>query len=344
MKAVEITLEGPEPVITGFARVEVPPDGDRSESLAELFRQGRFRSKGVVTSVSGQSVVVRYITMPRMNDSELRQAIRMEADRYVPFELDEVVLDCQPLERRPDGRPGDGGGEGQDQMAVLLVACRQETLEDQARMVQGEGLNPIAIDVDVFALSNAWELSGVPDEDLGLDEEGGTESEAPERRGIALVDVGASRTSINVISGGETCFSREVGMGGMDMTQAIARRLGVENFEAEAIKRACGEQEADIVRAISPVLEDLTSEVQLSLDYVEHHEGIRVDEILLSGGGSLAPGTVPYIEQATARPTRTWNPLEGLRVAVERVDAEELEAWAPSLVVAVGLASRVRAA
>lgn len=343
MKAVEITLEGPEPVITGFARVEVPPDGDRSESLAELFRQGRFRSKGVVTSVSGQSVVVRYISMPRMSEAELRQAIRMEADRYVPFELDEVILDCQALERQPDARSGDGD---QDQMAVLLVACRQETLEDQARMVQNEGLHPLAIDVDVFALANAWELSGVPDEDIDSDDDGEVASDdgGTERRGIALVDVGASRTSINVISTGETCFSREVGMGGLDMTQAIARRLGVENFEAEAIKRACGEQEADIVRAISPVLEDLTSEIQLSLDYVEHHEGVRVEEILLSGGGSLAPGTVSYIEQATARPTRTWNPLEGLRVAVERVDVEELEAWAPSLVVAVGLASRVRAA
>jgi Tfp pilus assembly PilM family ATPase len=92
------------------------------------------------------------------------------------------------------------------------------------------------------------------------------------------------------------------------------------------------------------VLEDLTSEISLSLDYVENHEGLRVEEILLSGGGVLAPGAVTYIEQATARTTRMWNPLEGLRVADDRVDVEELEAWAPTLVVAVGLASRVRAA
>jgi Tfp pilus assembly PilM family ATPase len=146
------------------------------------------------------------------------------------------------------------------------------------------------------------------------------------------------------LCGGETCFSREIGMGGHDMTQAVARRLGVELFEAEAIKRAGDEKEAEVSRAISPVLEDLTSEISLSLDYVENHEGLRVEEILLSGGGVLAPGAVTYIEQATARTTRTWNPLEGLRVADDRVDVEELEAWAPSLVVAVGLASRVRAA
>ena len=92
------------------------------------------------------------------------------------------------------------------------------------------------------------------------------------------------------------------------------------------------------------MLEDLTNEISLSLDYVEHHEGLQVEEILLSGGGVLAPGAVTFIEQATGRATRTWNPLEGLRVAVDRVDVEELEAWAPSMVVALGLASRIRAA
>ncbi len=342
VKAVEITLEGPEPVITGFARVEIPPGGDKSQALQEVFKRGRFRSKQVVTSVSGQSVVVRYVTMPRMSENELKQAIRIEADRYVPFELDEVMLDCQPLNRRARN-----GNEGEvtdsDQMSVLLVACRLQTLEDQIKTVLGQNLTPGAIDVDVFAMANAWELCGLPDEDLGdVGEELG---EAPaEDRGIALVDVGAARTSINVLCGGETCFSREIGMGGHDMTQAVARRLGVELFEAEAIKRAADEKEAEVSRAISPVLEDLTSEISLSLDYVENHEGLRVEELLLSGGGVLAPGAVMYIEQATARATRTWNPLEGLRVAADRVDVEELEAWAPSLVVAVGLASRVRAA
>jgi type IV pilus assembly protein PilM len=338
VKAIEITLEGPEPVITGFARVEIPPGGDKGQALQEVFKRGRFRSKSVVTGVSGQSVVVRYVTMPRMSESELKQAIRIEADRYVPFDLNEVVLDCQPLARR--ARNNEGEVADGDQMGVLLVACRNQTLDEQIRTVVGQGLTPAVIDVNVFALANAWELSGLPSEDLG-DEDA---QESAEARGLALVDIGATRTSINVLSGGQTCFSREIGMGGHDMTQAVARRLGIEVFEAEAIKRAGDDKEAEVVRAITPVLEDLTSEIALSLDYVENHEGLRVEEILLSGGGVLAPGAVNYIEQATARTTRTWNPLEGLRVADDRVDVEELEAWAPTLVVAVGLASRVRAA
>ena len=204
VKAIEITLEGPEPVITGFARVEVSAGGDRAQALHEAFQQGRFRSKNVVTSVAGQSVVVRYINMPQMSDSELRQAIRLEADRYVPFELDETMLDCQPLRRRASRQAGDEEQASDQPMNVLLVACQTQTLDDQISLVQAEGLTPQAVDVDVFALANAWELCGVPDDEF----EGG------EDRAIALVDVGATRTSINVLCCGETCFSREISMGG----------------------------------------------------------------------------------------------------------------------------------
>ena len=355
VKAVEITLEGPEPVITGFARVEIPPGGDKAQAVAEVFKRGKFRSKQVVTSVAGQSVVVRYVAMPKMSETELKQAIRIEADRYVPFELDEAMLDCQPLKRKA-AKGTEGEADNSEHMTVLLVACKQQTVEEQVKLVHGQGLSPVAIDVDVFALANAWELCGLPEDDLPdepIVEQPAAASAAPaatpevkprEEKAIALVDVGASRTSINVLCGGETCFSREIGIGGHDMTQAVARKLGVEVFEAEAIKRAGDDKEAEVARAVQPVLEDLTSEISLSLDYVENHEGLRVEEVLLSGGGVLAPGAVNYIEQATARTTRMWNPLEGLRIADDRVDVEELEAWASSLVVALGLASRVRAA
>ena len=331
VKAVEITLEGPEPVITGFARAEIPAGGDRSEAIAKVIQHGKFRSKNVVTSVSGQSVVVRYIQMIRMSDSELRQAIRFESDKYLPFDADEVLLDCQALKRRP---PSADGSDKDDQMSVVLAACRSSVVEDQVREIARHGLQPVAVDVDVFALANAWELCGLEEAEIAEDS----------ARAIALVDIGATCTSINVLCGGETCFSREIGIGGADMTQATARRLGVDLGEAETIKREPEGREAEVGRAIAPVLEDLVSEISLSLDYVENREGVRVEEVLLSGGAVLAPGAVSFIEQAIGRTAHTWNPLEGLRVAAERVDVEELEACAPSLAVAIGLASRVRAA
>jgi type IV pilus assembly protein PilM len=329
VKAVEISMEGPEPVITGFARAEIPAGADRAETIAKVFQQGKFKSKSVVASVSGQSVVVRYITMMQMNDGELQQAIRFESDKYLPFEADEVQIDCQRLTRKPHSA-AEGSNAG-DQMSVVIAACKKSAIEERIKEIARHGLTPAAVDVDVFALANAWEL-------CGLSEVAG---DPQQERAIALVDVGATVTSINVLCGGETCFSREIGIGGSDMTQAIARRLGVENTEAEAIKRDPQGREAEVSRAITPVLEDMVSELSLSLDYVENREGLRVEEILLSGGGVLAPGAVSFIEQATGRTTRTWNPLEGLRVAESRVNVQEMEACAPSLAVAIGLAARV---
>jgi type IV pilus assembly protein PilM len=330
VKALEISMEGPVPVITGFARAETTPGGERADAIAQIFQKGRFKSKNVVTSVSGQAVVVRYITMVQMNDSELRQAIRFESDKYLPFEADEVQIDCQRLKRKPPA-PAEGTGSGEEQMSVVLAACRKSAVADQIQEITRHGLNPVAVDVDVFALANAWELSGLSEVNFA---EG-------DGRGIALVDVGASCTSINVLCGGETCFSREIGIGGQDMTQATARRLGVDATEAELIKRNPTGREAEVGRAITPVLEDLVSELSLSLDYVENREGLRVEEVLLSGGAVLAPGVVPFIEQATGRTARTWNPLEGLRVADDRVNVEEMESCSTSLAVAIGLASRV---
>jgi type IV pilus assembly protein PilM len=330
VKAVEISLEGPEPVITGFAKAEVPSGADRAEAIAKVFQQGKFRSKNVVTSVSGQAVVVRYITMMQMTDAELRQAIRFESDKYLPFEADEVQIDCQRLKRKPHAAT-EGANAAQDQMSVVIAACKKSEVEERVKEILRHGLNPVAVDVDVFALANAWELCGLSE----------VTGEGSQERVIALVDVGASVTSINVLCGGETCFSREIGIGGQDMTQSAARRLGVENTEAEAIKRDPQGREAEVSRAITQVLEDMVSELSLSLDYVENREGLRVEEILLSGGGVLAPGTVSFIEQATGRTARTWNPLEGLRVAESRVNVQEMEACAPSLAVAIGLAARV---
>lgn len=325
VKAVEISIEGQEPVITGFSRVELPPGGSLDEAVKQVFKEGKFRSKRVVTGVSGQDTVVRYLSMPKMTDAELKQAIQFEADKLVASDED-FIIDCLPLDR-------DESEEARDTMKVLVAAAESRRLHDQAELVQNSGLLPIAIDLDLFAIANAWEMCVLPDVD-SMDPE--------DKRATALVDIGAKATSINVMHGVSSCFSREIPIGGANMTQAVARRLGVEGFEAEAIKRASEDHAAEVRTAIGPVLEDLSSELVLSMDYVEHNEGVTVSEILLSGGGVLAEGAAEYIEQSIARPTRVWNPLEGLRVDVNRLDVEELEAWAPSLVVAVGLASRAR--
>ncbi|TAJ18195.1 MAG: type IV pilus assembly protein PilM [Planctomycetota bacterium] len=328
LKAVEITLQGEEAVLTGFARVEVPSGGDRNAAIAQLLSEGKFSTKNAVLSVAGQSVVVRYISMLEMSDAELRQAIHYELDKYLPFDKDDVVMDCQRLKRRPQ-KSGDGGVQGQ--INVVLAACRLAALQQMLKDVQNQGVNPVAVDLDAFAIANAWEFAALT---LGQSTD----------RPIALVDVGASRTQINVLAHGETCFSREIGQGGADMTQAIARRLGMEVAEAEALKRSPGERAFEVARAIVPVLEDMVSEIGLSLEFVENREELAVEEVLVSGGALLAPGAIEFLAQSTGRTVRPWNPLSGLRIQEGRIPPEEVDQIGPSLAVAVGLASRVRAA
>ncbi|MHC4376659.1 MAG: type IV pilus assembly protein PilM [Planctomycetota bacterium] len=325
MKAVEVSLEGQEPLVTGFSMVEVAPDSDRSAKLAELLSAARFNSKRVVTSVAGQAVVVRYISMVQMSDAELKEAVRFESEKYLPFDPEDVVMDCQRLQN------GSGESAEGDQVPVVLVACQRGAVDSLVQDLSKNGLSPEAVDVDVFALSNCWELASAAT-DMG---EYSTEEVA-----TSLVEVGASRTQINVQRGGETCFSREVGIGGSDMTKAIARRLGLDFEEAEALKCDPGERDLEVRRAIGPVLEDLVSELGLSLDFVENREGVRVERVLLSGGGVLAPGCIEFVEQATGRTATTWNPLDAVQVDSDRVDLERLESFASSLAVAIGLATR----
>ncbi len=329
LKAVEITMEGAEPVVTAFARVELDGNTDRAKALSELVSQTRFHTKQAASAVSGSSVIVRYISMVPMSDSELRQAIQFESDKYLPFDLDEMVLDCQRLERAPADSQG-----GDKQMSVVLVACQKGMVTKVVDEIQGIGFQPAALDVDVFALGNAYELT----HGIALDPTSSGDGAS------GLIDVGAARTQINVIRAGETCFSREVGLGGNDMTKAIARRLGIDLAEAEALKREPGEREVEVARAITPIVEDLCTEINMSLDFVEGRETVRVEELLLSGGGVLATGVIASLEQQTGRPARTWNPLQGLNVDPDRVDVDELEALAPTLAIAVGLAARVKAA
>ena len=158
VKAIELTLEGNEPVITGFSRIELPPGGSVDEAVKQVFKEGNFRSKRVVTGVSGQDTVVRYLSMPRMTDAELRQAIQFEADKLVASDED-FIIDCAPL-GQVDGDEEDQAAAGE--MKVLVAACPQARLEGQASMVTAAGLTPIAIDLDLFAVANAWELCALP--------------------------------------------------------------------------------------------------------------------------------------------------------------------------------------
>src|SRR5262245_10800060 len=216
VKAVEITQTGPEMVVTAFGRNEIVSEGGKADAIVDLLQDRAFRTRRVCTAVSGKSVIVRYLTMIQMSDDDLRNAIKFEADKYIPFDVDEVVLDAQRL----DDPPGARTGLQENEMRVLLVAVKRSLIDDHVQLIQSIGLQPEITDVDALALGNAYELrrslaAGVEDDD----------------KVVALLDVGANKTNINVLRAGTSHFTREIYLGGDDLTSAIAKRLGCESHQ-----------------------------------------------------------------------------------------------------------------
>ena len=323
IKAIEITQDKFDYIITAFAQIDIASEQARHDALAELFKSGGFRTKRVATSVSGKSVIFRFINMVQMSDENLTNAIKFEADKYIPFDVDEVQLDTQKLMDMPSSEDA-----GQEEMKVLLVAAKRSIVEDQASMLTELGLTPVNIGVDSFALGNAYELSDIVSP--GLQESDHT---------VALVDIGFAKSSINILRNNVTFFAREVPMGGQDLTNAITRRFGLEPYEAEALKRDPQEKIVEVQDAVSATLDDLGNEINLSFDFFENQFEGEVQEVYLSGGSSLLPFLEESLEKIFEKRTRVWNPIEGLKVRSDNVDIDALNQSAPQLAVAVGLAA-----
>ena len=325
IKAVELTREGHGFVMTGFGQTEVFSEEQRPDAILEVLRDNAFHTKRVVTAVYGKSVIVRYLSMMRMPDEDLRNAIRYEADKYIPFDVEDVVMDSQPFQQ-------DSTIEGtENEMRVLLVAVKRALIDDHVSLLNGLGLQPTIIDVDSFAVGNAFELA-----------RGGAFYEEDADRAIALLDIGANKTNINIFYGGTSYFTREIYLAGDDFTHAIGKRLGIEAETAEIRKRDPGEHPEEVIEAVMPSFDDLANEVLLSFDYFENQFDREVEEVYLSGGGARMAGIDEALERTLNRPTHRWDPTEGIEIHQGTVDADTVRSQAGQLAVAVGLASRVQ--
>jgi type IV pilus assembly protein PilM len=324
IKAVELTKSGKSVTVTGFGQLDISAQDPQAIAggIAELMREGGFRTKHVVTNVSGQKVIVRYLQMAPMTDEELRNAIIFEAEKYIPFTLDECVMDCQRLADA-------GGAEGSAGSNVVLVAVTKNQIDDQLKLLQGAGVVPEIVDVDAFALSNAFGLLRTY-----VQPEGGQDGV------VALVDIGATKTCLNILADGVSAFTREIYIGGKDLTQQVARRLEVQENEAEALKRSPNDNMDAIKDAVFPTIDDLGNELQLSFDYFENQYSKGIDKIMLSGGSARFGLIRETMEKIFEKPTAIFNPFEGLPLS-EEIDQDLLASSGPQLVVATGLASRI---
>lgn len=322
VKVLEVDLVGQNLHILNYGIEKVGEHESPEEALSRLMQGGGFKSKKCISAVSGRSVIVRYVPMQVVPDSQLKDSALYEADKYIPFDISEVVLDCQRLED-----PQNEKVQKEGSMKVMLVAVKSSYVNDHASLMSRAGLSPIIIDYDSFALGNAFELWAK------------TNNHFSESKNIALLDVGGSKSNINIMRGDTSFFTREIYMGGRNITESIAKRFGEDPSDIEKMKLDPKEAEDSMRSAFNPVLEEICSEVRMSFDYYENQVGGKVDQLYLSGGTARFPGLEGVFEQILQIPTATWNPFDGIEKS-SGVNVDELNQMAFNFVIAMGLATR----
>jgi type IV pilus assembly protein PilM len=291
------------------------------QAIQDLVAEHKVKAKEIAIGVRGHSVIIKKISLPRMSQEELDESIQWEAEQYIPFDVKDVNIDTQIL--TPDG---DGAG----QMDVLLVAAKKDMINDYTSVCAEAGLAATVVDVDAFAVQNAYEASY----DLAPGET------------VVLINVGAAVTNINILASGTTTFTRDVTMGGNSFTEEIQKQLNISYDEAEALKVG-GQGESDAVvpqeveRVMQGVAEQLAGEIQRSLDfYAATAADNRISRVFLSGGTARIPALFKVIEQRAAVPVEILNPFKAIEIDNRRFDPMALTNSAASAAVAVGLALR----
>ena len=291
------------------------------QAIQELLAEHKVKARDAAIGVRGHSVIIKKISLPRMTQDELDESIQWEAEQYIPFDVKDVNIDTQILTPAADAA---------GQMDVLLVAAKKDMINDYTSVCAEAGLLAAVVDVDAFAVQNAFETSY----DLAAGET------------VVLINVGASVSNINILAGGTTTFTRDVTLGGNTFTEEIQKQLNISYDEAEALKVG-GQGETDAVvpqeveRVIQGVAEQLAGEIQRSLDfYAATAADNRIARVYLSGGTARIPALFKLIEQRAGVPVEVLNPFKSIEIDHKKFDPMLLTQSAASAAVAVGLALR----
>ena len=286
-------------------------------AVAALFKNLNIKNKRVGISISGYSVIVKKINLEVMSEEELHEYISSEAEQYIPFDIDEVYLDFEDLHTATDEN---------DRTDVMLVAAKKEVIDDYLEMLNEQQLKPVLVDVDGFALENIWETT------------------TPNLENVALVDIGASKMNINIIAGGASVLARDIVVGSEQLTEQIATGLGVELEEAEKIKLGLipvEENREELEEIFTQTCTQWVLEIKKAIDlYVANNPDQALQRLILSGGGSKVAGLVDFIASETGLEVVSFNPFVNMKVNEKKIDRAYLEAIAPEMAIAAGLAIR----
>jgi len=267
--------------------------------------------KRVNISLSGPSVIVRYIEMPPMKDEELQGAIKFEAEKYIPFDISDSIVDCAVLDKTDTGN-----------QRVLLAAAKKSEVGNLLGLFKDLGIEINAIDIDSFAFLNSFQRLKTGAKDT-----------------YALLNTGARFSNMNIITKGNVYFTRDILWGGRDITKRISDAMGISLEEAEVLKQRPDEKREEALNIITPVLGRLSSQIRMSFDYFESQFGKNIEKLYISGGSAYLFNIIDFLNDDLGVDIMMWNPFEGIKISGTAVEKEMEEAPAV-FAVAVGLALR----
>ena len=342
IKLVEIDDNKKGMILKSFGIVHLPKDTIVEGSIKEievaataiknLFKNLNVKNKNVATSISGFSVIVKKISIAKRDEAALDSSIQEEAEQYIPFDISDVNLDYEILnsfdESENISEDENTSDQDSDLMDVMLVAAKKDIIEEYESLIHLAGLNPVVMDVDAFALQNAFEtssslLSGC----------------------YAIINIGAEELGINAIKDGVSMFTRDSSYGGAQITDAIASQFDLSYEDAEKIKLGGTELEDKDKPALEEIFTAMVSgwvqETSRALDFLSTtYPEEKIEKIFVSGGACKIPDFVKYLEMETGIPVEELNPFGGLQINEKIFDPKYLSDIAPQAGVAVGLALR----
>jgi type IV pilus assembly protein PilM len=312
-----------------FAMAPLPADvivdgavmdsGSIIEVVRELISQYKVRKNKVALSISGFSVIIKQVTVNFMTEQELQESIQWEAAQYIPFDMEEVNIDFQILgENR----------ENPDLMDVLLVAAKKEIITDYKTLMAESGLETHIIDVDSFAVETMYEnLFGINDGEV-----------------VALINIGANTMNFNITKGSVSLLTRDVSMGGKQVTEEIQKQYNLQYEEAESLKLESPEtwsQYSDFDRLIHTACDMFATEIQRSLDFFyANFPDEPVSRLGLCGGAAKTQGLLEHIQKRVGIDTILINPFERISFSRREFEEDYLREVGPIAAVGVGLAMR----
>ena len=314
-------------VLNSVNMVSLPPEaiveGEIQEreivitAIKNLIKSSKVRIKHICTSISGYSVIIKKISLPKTTRQELAQNIEVEAEQFIPFDITEVNVDFQIVGESE---------ESEDQMEVILVAAKKEVIDTYMDLLLELKLKPTIIDVDVFALENAF-----------------THNHPDVHDTVALIDIGANKMNINVIKDGLSLLTKDAAMGGARITGEIQEQFDMDFQTAESVK--IGGVEAPDPEAVQEIVSravvNWVAESRRTIDYLEaSYPGERLSRIYLSGGSARIHGLTEYFQQELDVPVERFNPFAQVGINEKKFDPEYIEYVAPQVSICLGLALR----